>query len=250
MSTKDKVGQRSSRTSRFRRDARCTEPLAVPGRLAGGRQRRKNDLGGVIYFAWTDSVRDLVKITGLSNGSKRAAMAGCADRRTVGQLTRSRGVVTWIGRLANQSSWSMARRLRSMPYAGTAAVIDWAGKLKAMGINVDYARTWDVNVNPLKPVIGHPVVLRTWSARWSRRGQGLREGTPGPSLCRRDFPGHGRDCDDSDTGRPVIMHTVPSGKQTDARPFRAAISVVRHDDERRPGGAAPNLRRPGDVSRS
>ena len=78
MSTKEKVGQlfvqnvygSDATTPRRAATSRCTASPRRPRSCA------KYHLGGVIYFAWTDSVKDPDQIAGLSNGLQRAAGHG------------------------------------------------------------------------------------------------------------------------------------------------------------------------------
>ena len=115
---------------------------------------RKYHLGGVIYFAWTDSVKDPAQITALSNGLQRAAIGSGAHIPLHVGTDQEQGVVTRVGPPATQFPGSMALGAsRSTADARAAAAIT-GRELKAMGINVDYAPDADVNVNPLNPVIG------------------------------------------------------------------------------------------------
>jgi beta-N-acetylhexosaminidase len=226
MSTKEKVGQLFVQNV-YGSDATTPDARNLPlyGVASPADVVRKYHLGGVIYFAWTDSVKDPAQITGLSNGLQRAAIgSGAHIPLTVG-TDQEQGVVTRIGPPATQFPGSMALGAsRSTADARTAAAIT-GRELKAMGINVDYAPDADVNVNPLNPVIGtrsfssDPALV---SSMVAAQVKGYQKDA-GVIASPKHFPGHGDTATDSHTGIPVITHTRAQWEQTDAPPFRAAI---------------------------
>ncbi|GAA5020304.1 glycoside hydrolase family 3 protein [Terrabacter aeriphilus] len=188
---------------------------------------RKYHLGGVIYFAWTDSVRDPDQIVGLSNGLQRAALTQRSKVRVPLSIStdQEQGVVTRIGPPATQFPGSMALGAgRSAADARTAAAIT-GRELLAMGVNTNFAPDCDVNVNPLNPVIG----TRSFSSRPDLAAQLAaaqvagyqRDG--GVASSAKHFPGHGDTATDSHVAFPVITHTREQWETIDAPPFRAAI---------------------------
>lgn len=188
---------------------------------------RKYRLGGVIYFAWTDSVQNPAQIVGLSNGLQHAAL----DRATKAPvplqiaIDQEGGVVTRIGPPATQFPGAMALGAgRSTADARTAGAI--AGReLIAMGVNTNFAPVCDVNVNALNPVIGtrsfssHADLAAELAAAQVAGYQ--RDG--GVSSSAKHFPGHGDTATDSHVAFPVITHTREQWEAVDAPPFRAAI---------------------------
>ncbi|MEO6999999.1 MAG: glycoside hydrolase family 3 protein [Terracoccus sp.] len=188
---------------------------------------RKYHLGGIIYFAWTDSVQNPAQIVVLSNGLQRAALT---QRGTAGvplqiATDQEQGVVTRIGPPATQFPGSMALGAGgSNADARTAAAIT-GRELLAMGVNTDFAPVCDVNVNALNPVIGtrsfssHPDLAARLVAAQVAGYQ--RDG--GISSSAKHFPGHGDTATDSHVAFPVITHTRQQWEQIDAPPFRAAI---------------------------
>lgn len=188
---------------------------------------RKYRLGGVIYFAWTDSVQNPAQIVGLSNGLQHAAL----DRATKAPvplqiaIDQEGGVVTRIGPPATQFPGAMALGAgRSTADARTAGAI--AGReLIAMGVNTNFAPVCDVNVNALNPVIGtrsfssHADLAAKLAAAQVAGYQ--RDG--GVSSSAKHFPGHGDTATDSHVAFPVITHTREQWEAVDAPPFRAAI---------------------------
>lgn len=189
---------------------------------------QKYALGGVIYFAWTDSVKNPEQITGLSNGLQKAALARRSKVRVplmIG-VDQEQGVVTRIGPPATQFPGSMALGAgRSTADARTAAKIT-GQELRAMGITVDFAPDADVNVNPLNPVIG----TRSFSSRPDLAAAMVAAQVAGyqddgkVAASAKHFPGHGDTATDSHVAFPVITHTREQWAQLDAPPFKAAIA--------------------------
>ena len=188
---------------------------------------QKYHLGGIIYFAWTDSVQNPDQIVGLSNGLQKAALTQQSKVRIPLQVAtdQEQGVVTRIGPPATQFPGSMALGAgRSAPDARTAAAIT-GRELLAMGVNTNFAPDCDVNVNPLNPVIG----TRSFSSRPELAAQLAaaqvagyqRDG--GVASSAKHFPGHGDTATDSHVAFPVITHTREQWEAIDAPPFRAAI---------------------------
>ena len=189
---------------------------------------QKYHLGGVIYFAWTDSVKNPEQILGLSNGLQKAALSQDSKVQVPLQIAtdQEQGVVTRIGPPATQFPGSMALGAgRSTDDARTAAAIT-GQELKAMGVNTNFAPDSDVNVNPLNPVIGtrsfssHPDLVADMVAAQVDGYQ--REG--GVSSSAKHFPGHGDTASDSHVAFPIITHTREQWEQLDAPPFKAAIA--------------------------
>jgi beta-N-acetylhexosaminidase len=187
----------------------------------------KYHLGGIIYFAWTDSVRNPLQIAGLSNGLQKAATLSGRKVPLLLGTDQEQGVVTRIGPPATQFPGSMALGAgRSTADARTAAAIT-GQELKAMGVNIDFAPDADVNVNPLNPVIGtrsfssHSDLVSTMV---SAQVHGYQDDGR-ISATAKHFPGHGDTATDSHTGLPVITHTRAQWDAIDAPPFKAAIAA-------------------------
>ena len=99
-----------------------------------------------------------------------------------------------------------------------------ARELRALGIEITFAPSLDVNSNPANPIIG----LRSYGqdpALVARLGlaalKGYRDG--GILAVPKHFPGHGDTSDDSHLGLPVSAKTLPELEKTELAPFRAAI---------------------------
>ncbi|MFG1621001.1 glycoside hydrolase family 3 N-terminal domain-containing protein [Kribbella sp. NPDC049227] len=202
-------------------DARNTSlyGVATPAEVV-----RKFHLGGVIYFAWTDSVKDPQQIARLSNGLQSAALGDTGVPLQI-STDQEHGVVFRVGPPATQFPGAMALgATRSAEYARQAAGIG-GRELKAVGISTDFAPVADVNVNPLNPVIGvrsfssDPAVVAALTAEQVKGYQ--RDGRIVSTA--KHFPGHGDTATDSHTGIPVISHTLEEWTRIDRPPFEAAI---------------------------
>lgn len=202
-------------------DARNTSlyGVATPAEVVA-----KFHLGGVIYFAWTDSVKDPQQIARLSNGLQSASLTDTGIPLQIG-TDQEYGVVVRVGPPATQFPGGMALgATRSAQYARTAAAIG-GRELKAVGITTDFAPDADVNVNPLNPVIGvrsfssDPALVAELTAAQVMGYQ--RDGRI--AVTAKHFPGHGDTATDSHTGIPVISHTRDEWTRIDRPPFEAAI---------------------------
>lgn len=196
---------------------------AVPAKIV-----EKYHLGGVIYFAWTDSFKNPEQVARLSNGLQQAALRSGGKVQVPLQVAtdQEQGVVTRFGPPATQFPGSMALGAgRSTADARVAAEITGA-ELRAVGINVDFAPCSDVNVNPLNPVIG----VRSFGSNPGMVAEMVAAQVDGYQLdgkvssSTKHFPGHGDTATDSHTGLPIITHTREQWEQIDAPPFRAAIA--------------------------
>src|SRR5690606_18305732 len=94
--------------------------------------------GGIIYFAWTNSVQNPEQIAGLSNGIQDAALAQPAEVPSLIGIDQEGGIVARVGPPMTQLPGNMALGAgRSADDAETAAAIN-GGELKAMGINWNF----------------------------------------------------------------------------------------------------------------
>ncbi|MDQ3402617.1 MAG: glycoside hydrolase family 3 protein [Actinomycetota bacterium] len=192
---------------------------------------RRHHLGGVIHFAWTDSLRDPAQIANLNNGLQRAALSSGAEVPLLVSTDQEQGVVTRFGSPATDFPGSMALGAgRSTEDAHTAAAIT-GRELRAVGINQNFAPIADVNVNEANPVIGvrsfgsDPQLVSSLVAAQVRGFEEAGPSSQGVSASAKHFPGHGDTNADSHTSLPVIGHTKEQWETLDAPPFRAAIDA-------------------------
>ncbi|MDL1901654.1 glycoside hydrolase family 3 protein, partial [Anaerolineae bacterium CFX9] len=113
----------------------------------------------------------------------------------------------------------------------SAALAEAAGRvlgreLLAMGINMNFAPSLDINTNPKNPAIG----VRSFGddpALVSELGVALIRGmqAEGVIATAKHFPGHGDTEVDSHYGLPTITHTAERIRAVELAPFRAAIEA-------------------------
>ncbi|MEV6608192.1 glycoside hydrolase family 3 N-terminal domain-containing protein [Kutzneria sp. NPDC051319] len=98
--------------------------------------------------------------------------------------------------------------------------------LAAVGVNLNYAPSGDVNSNPDNPVIGvrsfgsDPALVARQTAAWI---QGLQ--AAGVAACVKHFPGHGDTGVDSHLALPEIAASADEMAAVALPPFRAAFDV-------------------------
>ncbi|MDF2090970.1 glycoside hydrolase family 3 protein [Knoellia sp. 3-2P3] len=229
MTLQEKVGQLFVQQV-YGSDATTPDPRNVPlyGVASPAEVVQKYHLGGVIYFAWTDSVKNPDQITALSNGLQKAALSRDSKVDVPLQIAidQEQGVVTRIGPPATQFPGSMALGAgRSTDDARTAAAIT-GEELRAMGVNTNFAPVADTNVNALNPVIGTRSFSSDPALAASMVGAQVKgyQQDGGVSASAKHFPGHGDTATDSHVAFPVITHTREQWEQMDAPPFKAAIA--------------------------
>jgi beta-N-acetylhexosaminidase len=99
-------------------------------------------------------------------------------------------------------------------------------ELLAMGINLNFAPSLDVNVNPANPVIG----IRSFgddAALVAELGAALIRGTQasGVMATAKHFPGHGDTAVDTHNILPVVPHSIERLDAVELAPFQAAIDA-------------------------
>ena len=111
------------------------------------------------------------------------------------------------------------------PDAVQDAFRTYGGRLRWLGVNLDFAPVCDVNVNPNNPVIG----VRSFGddpdrvTAYARAVHlGLREA--GLLSCVKHFPGHGDTDVDSHLALPVLQHDRARLERVELVPFRALVA--------------------------
>lgn len=97
-------------------------------------------------------------------------------------------------------------------------------ELLAMGVNMNYAPSLDINTNPSNPVVG----IRSFgedAQLVSDLGMALIRGmqAEGVMATAKHFPGHGDTEADSHRAMPVVAHSMTRTVAVELAPFRAAI---------------------------
>ncbi len=230
MTLEEKVGQLFV-TNAYGETADTTNPADVAANQTlhgvnnGSELLNKYKLGGIIYFAWTNSVKNPPQIAGLSNGLQRVALSQRVPIPLLITTDQEQGVVTRVGPPATSFPGNMALGASRSSANATSAASIGGQELRSIGINQNYAPVADVNVNALNPVIGvrsfasDPALVASNVSAQVKGYQGANV-----AATAKHFPGHGDTNVDSHTGIPIITHTRAEWESIDKPPFAAAIA--------------------------
>lgn len=208
----------------------CEQPVA-PGKCRTPMTSLPPDLakllidyqiGGVILFA--ENVQQPEQIIQLTAQLQAVAAAQGSDLPMFIGIDQEGGRVA---RLPRQQSTSFSGNMavgatyaeHGTSYASTVGDV-LAKELLSLGINVNFAPTVDVNVNPLNPVINvrsfgedAGVVAKLGGAMTAAMQQ------QGMLVSLKHFPGHGDTHVDSHHGLPRVDHSAEQITQSDLLPF-------------------------------
>ncbi|WP_449355464.1 glycoside hydrolase family 3 protein [Virgibacillus natechei] len=186
-------------------------------------------IGGVIYFNWSENIGmplDAPQVNGLSNGLQEIAMDQPASIPLFVSTDQEGGIVQRVTEPGAVFPGNMAiGATRSEDYAENSAEI--LGKeLSSLGINMNFAPTVDVNINPENPVIG----VRSFGEDpelVSDLGVAQIMGYKNENVMSsvKHFPGHGDTDVDSHHGLPIIDHDLETLHEVDLKPFKKAIAA-------------------------
>ncbi|MFY8274742.1 glycoside hydrolase family 3 protein [Pseudoalteromonas sp. SSDWG2] len=204
---------------------KCLTPMtSLPTQLA--ELITKYNIGGVILFAENiDSIEQTVKLNLDLQAAAKASSLGAPlfisvdqEGGRVARIPRNLGTAMTgnmsIGATYAQHGTDFARL--------SAKVI--AKELNALGINVNYAPTVDVNMNPNNPVINvrsfgeNPALVAELGGA---QVQAYQQNQVIAAL--KHFPGHGDTSVDSHTGLPLVEHDKAQVMSQDIAPFKAII---------------------------
>ncbi|MEV4733620.1 glycoside hydrolase family 3 protein [Saccharopolyspora sp. NPDC049426] len=220
---------------------------------------QKYHLGGIIHFTWSNSLYDPKQIAELSNGLQTAATSSGAQVPLLISTDQEQGQVTRITEPVTQLPGNMALGAGRSPQDAERAAAITGQELRAMGLNMNFAPSGDVNVNPANPVIGvrsfssDPALAAQFTAAQVRGYEDAQAAGEGVSASVKHFPGHGDTNTDSHTALPVIEHDRQQWEQLDAPPFKEAIAanadsvmsghivVPKLDDSGQPATLAPKV---------
>ena len=99
-------------------------------------------------------------------------------------------------------------------------------ELAAMGININYSPSCDVNINPKNPVVG----IRSFGENpemVARLASAMIKGiqSAGVAATAKHFPGHGDTDTDSHIGLPRVSHSLERFQSVELPPFKSAIKA-------------------------
>jgi len=181
-------------------------------------------LGGVTLFRY-HNVENPCQVRQLTTALQQAAQAAgqpplliCADQEG-GQLNA-------LGSAMTPFPGNMALGAVGDPDLAFRVGLALGRECAALGVNVNYAPSCDVNSNPQNPVIGirsfgeDPYLVAELAAAMV---QGIQ--AAGVASAAKHFPGHGDTISDSHHGIPVVAHDEKRLWDVELRPFRAAIDA-------------------------
>ncbi|KKO45019.1 glycosyl hydrolase family 3 [Arsukibacterium ikkense] len=204
---------------------RCRTPLtSLPPQLAS--LISEHNIGGVILFA--ENLQDSAQIIRLNRQLQQAAASSALAQPLFISIDQEGGRVARLPRqLGTSFSGNMAigatYPLHGSHFAQAVGGI-LADELLALGINVNFAPTVDVNVNPQNPVINvrafseDPGVVATLGSAMTDAMQ-----QRGVIAALKHFPGHGDTHIDSHLGLPRVEHSRQQIDQVDLLPFAEII---------------------------
>lgn len=207
---------------------KCRTPMTqLPPELA--QLLVKHQIGGVILFA--ENVQKPAEIVQLTAQLQAVAKAQGHDLPMFIGIDQEGGRVA---RLPRQQSTSFSGNMaigatyqaHGVEFASTVGEV-LAKELLSLGINVNFAPTVDVNVNPKNPVINvrsfgedARVVAKLGAAMTTAMQQ------QGMLVSLKHFPGHGDTHVDSHHGLPRVDHSVAQIMQSDLLPFAEIIKTA------------------------
>lgn len=206
-------------------EQKCRTPVTrLPADLAN--IISKHNIGGVILFAENiDTVPQVIK---LNNDLQQAAAKSELGLPLFISIDQEGGRVARIPRDVGTSftgnmSIGATYKEHGTHFATESARII-AEELLALGVNVNYAPTVDVNMNPDNPVINvrsYGEDPRLVAKLGGAQVAGFENNGVISSL--KHFPGHGDTNVDSHTGLPKVMHDKETIWQQDLPPFKDII---------------------------
>ncbi|ODS14883.1 glycoside hydrolase family 3 protein [Pseudoalteromonas tetraodonis] len=204
---------------------RCRTALTeLPDTLAKAISRY--DIGGVILFS--ENTQSIEQIISLNQQLQQAASQSKSGLPLFISIDQEGGRVARLPRdVATSFTGNMsigATYPEHGTYFATQTANVLATELSALGINVNYAPTVDVNMNPDNPVIN----VRSFSENPNDvavlgAAQVSEFEKNGIISALKHFPGHGDTNVDSHTGLPKVMHSKEVIYAQDLAPFKHII---------------------------
>jgi beta-N-acetylhexosaminidase len=208
---------------------KCRTPMTrLPPELATAIARY--NIGGVILFS--ENTQSIEQTLALTHDLQQAAKLSSSHLPLFISIDQEGGRVARLPRdiatsfTGNMSIGATYTRHNTFYAEQSAKVI--ANELRALGINVNYAPTIDVNMNPDNPVINvrsfgeNPELVAKLGAA---QVNGFENNGIISSL--KHFPGHGDTNVDSHTGLPQVNHPKSVIYQHDLAPFKY---IIEHDN--------------------
>jgi beta-N-acetylhexosaminidase len=185
----------------------------------------KNDRPGGITLFRSLNIDDPTQVRQLTDSLQRLALDFNLPPLLIG-TDQEGGQLMAIGEGTTPLPGNMALGATGSPELARKAGAVLGQELAAMGVNVNYAPSCDVNINPHNPVIG----IRSFGENpnnVARLAGAMIEGiqSAGVAATAKHFPGHGDTGGDSHHGLPSVPYELERLQQVEFPPFRAAIAT-------------------------
>lgn len=184
---------------------------------------REHKIGNVILFK--ENFRDRDQLKRLCRDIQALVRRETGHSALIA-IDQEGGIVTRLPRDAVNVPGAMALGATGDPETAYKAGVLIGRELRALGPNINFAPTVDVNSNPANPVIGvrsygdDPHMAGMFAAR---AVQGLLDG--GILCTAKHFPGHGDTGLDSHLALPCVDKPLEELEKVELIPFRAAIAA-------------------------
>lgn len=180
-------------------------------------------IGNVILFR--RNVRDCAQLKALCAGIQELVEGETGHPAFIG-IDQEGGCVTRLSDDAVQVAGEMALAATGDPENAKETAMLTAGELHAVGVNVNFAPSLDINNNPDNPIIG----VRGFSdtpQMVSAYGVATIQGYLARKMLvtAKHFPGHGDTAQDSHVSLPLIDKSFPELEKMELIPFQAAVDA-------------------------
>ena len=187
----------------------------------------ESGLGGIVLFA--DNLQDSAQIVRLNRELQDAALRSASGQPLLIGIDQEGGRVNRLPRgeaaaFAGNMAIGATYPVHGERFAAESAAV-MAEQVRALGFNVNFAPTVDVNSNPENPVINvrsyseQPQVVAELGAASVRAFQ-----QAGVAATVKHFPGHGDTSVDSHTGLPRVERSLEQAHRVDLLPFKQVIA--------------------------
>lgn len=185
---------------------------------------RRGDIGTFCLFTY-QNVESPAQLRELNLSLRQAAQAGGQPSPLIG-IDQEGGQLIAISGGATELPGNMALGAARSPELAEEAGRVLGRELLAMGVNLNFAPSLDVNINPDNPVVGirsfgdDPALVAELGIAQIRGMQ-----AEGVIATAKHFPGHGDTGVDSHHEAPVIDHSLNRMHSIELLPFQAAIEA-------------------------
>ncbi len=185
---------------------------------------RRGDIVAICPFAYSN-IESPAQLREMTDSLRRAAADGGHLQPIIG-IDQEGGQLVAVTGGATELPGNMALGATRSPELARQAGQVLGRELLAMGVNMDFAPSVDVNINPNNPVVG----IRSFGAEpalVADLGVALLQGLQAEGVIAtvKHFPGHGDTAADSHFDVPVMPHSMARMDEVELMPFRKAIAA-------------------------